>query len=287
MVEFARRIRICGIRRGGAAARTYLLRAAIGAVASAATGLGPPPAIAQTPAAPAASTFDVSLSGALTSDYNYRGYTLSDHQPSVSTNFEATYNIFFAAINTASVSMPMLSHFQMTNFAGIQPIFGPLTMEVGAEYYSYPGSDINIAYLEYYAAPTYAVNSKLTLGLNVYYAPDYSRTGAWENYNSVTAKYTFDSGFALSGELGRQSFGTTTPTADSPAIKLPDYTYWNFGVSYTYTALTLDLRYYATTLSKQSCYLITGTGQPDAGSNGCSPAIIGTMTWNANLSGVK
>jgi uncharacterized protein (TIGR02001 family) len=287
MVEFVRRTRIYGKRRGCTAARTYLPRAAIVFFASAAIGLGILPAIAQTPAAPAASTFDASLNGAITSDYNYRGYTLSDHQPSASTNFEATYNFFFAAINTASVSMPKLSHFQMTNFAGIQPIFGPLTMEVGAQYFSYPGSDINIAYLEYYLAPTYAVTSKLTLGLNVYYAPDYSRTGAWENYNSVTAKYTFDSGFALSGELGRQSFGTTAPTADSPAIKLPDYTYWNFGVSYTYTALTLDLRYYATTLSKQSCYLITGTGQPDTGSNGCSPAIIGTVSWSANLSGVK
>jgi uncharacterized protein (TIGR02001 family) len=286
MVEFAS-TRICGIRRGCAAARTYLPWAAILVSAGATIGLGTPPAIAQTPATPATSTFDASLSGAITSDYNYRGYTLSDHQPSASTNFEATYNIFYAAINSASVSMPMLSHFQMTNFAGFKPLFGPLTVDVGAQYFSYPGSDINIDYLEYYLVPTYAVTSKLSLALNFYYAPDYDRTGAWENYNSVTAKYTFDSGFALSGELGRQSFGTTAPTMDSPAIKLPDYTYWNFGLSYTYTALTLDLRYYATTLSKQNCYLITGTGQPDTGSNGCSPAIIGTVSWNANLSGVK
>ena len=37
---------------------------------------------------------------AVTSDYNYRGYTLSDHLPSVSGNVEATYNIFFASVKS-------------------------------------------------------------------------------------------------------------------------------------------------------------------------------------------
>jgi uncharacterized protein (TIGR02001 family) len=265
----------------------YLPWAAILVSAGATIGLGTPPAIAQTPATPAASTLDASLSGALTSDYNYRGYTLSDHQPSASTNFEATYNIFFRGYRFGLGIDAEAISFSDDQFCRRPAYIRAFDDGIGAEYFSYLGSDINIDYLEYYLAPTYAATSKLTLGLNVYYAPNYSRTGAWENYNSVTAKYMFDSGFALSGELGRQSFGTTTPTADSPAIKLPDYTYWNFGLSYTYTALTLDLRYYATTLSRQNCYLITGTGQPDTGSNGCSPAIIGTMSWNANLSGVK
>ena len=90
--------------------------------------------------------------------------------------------------------------------------------------------------------------------MNAYYAPDYSRTGAWENFDSINAKYTFESGLAISGELGRQSFGTIKATAMDAAHKLPDYTYWNLGFSYTYKALTFDLRYFATTLSKQSAF---------------------------------
>jgi uncharacterized protein (TIGR02001 family) len=175
----------------------------------------------------------------------------------------------------------------MTDSAGLRPVFGSLTFEVGAEYYSYPGSEIDVDYVEFYAAPTYALSSKLTLGLNAYYAPDYDRTGAWENYNSGTLKYQLDSNWSVSGELGRQRFGTTRPTADSPAIKLPDYTYWNFGVSYTYKILTADLRYYDDTLSKQSCFLITGTGSAALGSNGCSAAIIGSLTWSLNVSALK
>jgi len=239
------------------------------------------------PSKASGSTFDINVSAAVTSDYNYRGYTLSDHRPSASTNWEATYNIFFAGINAASVQMPMLSQIQTTSYGGIRPVFGNLTVETGVGYFSYPGSPIDISYPEYYIAPSYALTSKLNVGVNIYYAPDYSRTGAWENYDSVNAKYTFDSGLSVSGELGRQSFGTTKPTALAAAVKLPDYTYWNFGFAYTYKALTFDLRYFATTLSKQNCNLITGTAAPGMGSNGCDPAIIGSLSWSANLSGLK
>jgi uncharacterized protein (TIGR02001 family) len=249
----------------------------------------PAPSTATRPEQPKdpTSSFDVNVGASITSDYNYRGYTLSDHRPSASTNIEATYNIFFVGVNTASVQMPKLSQFQMTDYAGIRPKFGQLTIEAGVAYYTYPGSEIDISYPEYYVAPAYALTTQLTIGLNVYYAPNYSRTGAWENYNAIQAKYTFDSGLSFSGELGRQGFGITKATSSSLAYALPDYTYWNLGFSYTYKALTFDLRYFATTLSKQSCFLITGTGQSDTGSNGCEPAVIATMSWNANISDLK
>jgi uncharacterized protein (TIGR02001 family) len=295
-----------GSRNGNRARACVLTRAwlaTVGALAIVIIGFQPRAAKAQqldssTPPAPStatrpeppkdtASAFDVNVGASITSDYNYRGYTLSDHRPSVSNNIEATYNIFFAGVNTASVQMPNLSQFQMTDYAGIRPTFGQLTVEAGVAYYTYPGSPIDISYPEYYVAPTYALTSKLSVGLNAYFAPDYSRTGAWENYNSIQAKYTFDSGLSFSGELGRQGFGTTKATASSLAYALPDYTYWNLGFAYAYKVLTFDLRYFATTLSKQNCFLITGTGQPGIGSNGCEPAIIATMSWNANPSGLK
>jgi uncharacterized protein (TIGR02001 family) len=249
----------------------------------------PAPSTTTRPASPkdATSSFDVNFGAAITSDYNYRGYTLSNHKPSASTNIESTYNILFASVNTASVEMPKLSHLQMTNYAGIRPTFGKLTVEAGVAYYSYPGSAINISYPEYYVAPTYALTSKLTVGLDAYFAPDYSRTGAWENYNAIQAKYTFDSCLSFSGELGRQGFGTTTATPSSPGYKLPDYTYWNLGFSYAYKAVTFDLRYFGTTLSKQSCFLITGTGLAATGSKGCDPTVIATLSWNLSLSGLK
>jgi uncharacterized protein (TIGR02001 family) len=295
--------RICSDDWARGPVRRFARLTAAGALAIAIASTLPPPAQAQqadsaTSPAPSmaarpalrtdtASAFDAKVTASITSDYNYRGYTLSDHKLSASANLEVTYNILFATVNAASVQMPMLSQIQMTDYAGIRLVFGPLSLETGLAYYSYPGSGIDISYLEYYVAPRYALTSKLTIGVNAYYAPDYNRTGAWENYDSINAAYTFDSGLAISGELGRQSFGTTKPRTTAAAQKLPDYTYWNLGFSYTYKALTFDLRYFATTLSKQSCFLITGTGQAAAGSNGCNPAVVATLSWNTSLSGLK
>jgi len=186
-------------------------------------------------------------------------------------------------VNGASVQIPELSHFQLTNTIGLRPTFGKLTLESGFAYYSYPRSAQDLSYGEMYIAPTYAVTPKLTLGLSVYYGPNYYRTGAWENYDAVNGKYDFGHGLTLSAELGRQSFGTT---ADTPPIKLPDYIYGHIGATYTYNALSFDLRFHGTTLSRQSCFLITGTGSP-AGSNGCQPTIVGTVSWNGALSELK
>jgi uncharacterized protein (TIGR02001 family) len=276
-------------RRTATGALVMAIASALRPQANAQEAASAPPArsTAEVPGTGTASKFDVNVAAAITSDYNYRGYTLSDHKPSVSANFEATYSILFADVDAASVQIPMLSQLQMTDYVGIRPVFGPITVETGLAYYSYPGSVIDVSYPEYYVAPKYEVSSKFTIGVNVYYAPDYSRTGAWENFDSIDAKYIFDSGLAISGELGRQSFGTTKATAMDAAHKLPDYTYWNFGFSYTYKALKFDLRYFATTLSKQSCFLITGTGEAAAGSNGCNPALVATLSWSTSLSGLK
>jgi uncharacterized protein (TIGR02001 family) len=237
--------------------------------------------------ADASSAVDAKFSAGVTSDYNYRGYTLSDHLPSVSANGEVDYNIFFASVNVASVQMPDLSHFQMTDTLGLRWTFGALTTEGGVGIYNYPGLANDPSYAEAYVAPSYAVTKQLTVGLNVYYAPDYYRTGAWENYNSLTAKYEIGWGLTFSAELGRQYFGTTRATATSPSIALPDYTYGNAGFAYTYKAFTFDVHYHATTLTKQSCFLITGTGSATGGSNGCDQAVIATLTWNAGLADVK
>jgi uncharacterized protein (TIGR02001 family) len=239
------------------------------------------------PAAETTSAFDAKFSAGITSDYNYRGYTLSNHFPSVSGNVEVDYNILFASVNAASVQMPDLSHFQTTDTVGLRRTFDKLTVETGGAIYAYPGGADDPSYAEVYVSPTYAVTKKLTLGVNVFYAPDYYRMGAWENYNSFTAKYEIGWGLSFSSELGHQFFGTTRATATSPAVKLPDYTYGNAGFSYVYKSLTFDIRYHATTLSRQACYLITGTGSAVTGSNGCDQAVIATLTWNAGLSDVK
>ena len=231
-----------------------------------------------TPATEASSSLDAKFSASITSDYNYRGYTLSSHLPSVSSNVEVDYDALFASVNVASVEMPGLSHFQMTDTLGLRRAFAGLTIETGGAIYSYPFFTTDPSYAEVYLSPSFTVTKQLTVGVNVFYTPDYYRMGAWENYNSLAAKYDIGWGLTFSAELGHQFFGTT-----SVGIKLPDYTYGNAGFSYTYKSLTFDLRYHATTLTKQSCFLIIGTGSPISGSNGCDQTVIASLSWNATL----
>jgi uncharacterized protein (TIGR02001 family) len=236
---------------------------------------------APAPVPQAAPLLDAKFSAGITSDYNYRGYTLSNHRPSISGDAELDYSLLFVSVSAASVQMPDLSHFQMTNTLGIRPAFGPVTVETGVAYYSYPGGANDPSYSEFYVAPSYAATSRLLVGLKLYYAPDYYRMRVWENYNSITAKYDVGSGLTISAELGHQNFGKTL------IVALPNYTYGNVGFSFSYKSLTFDLFYHATTLSKQSCFLITGTGSAIGGSNGCDPAVIARLSWSTKLSEVK
>jgi uncharacterized protein (TIGR02001 family) len=169
------------------------------------------------PAEESKSSLGVNLGASLTSDYNYRGYTLSDHRPSASTTIEATYNIFFAGIDSASVQIPMLSQFQMTNYAGIRPVFGKLTVESGVAYFSYPGSAIDVSYPEAYIAPSYALTSKLTLRLNAYYAPDYSRTGAWK----ITTRSTSNIHWIKAGRSPASSANRALAPLPRRRLRLP------------------------------------------------------------------
>ena len=165
-----------------AMAAAHLLPSLAQAQQSDDTNSGTSPLVTKAPATKtqteAAPSFDAKFSAAAISNNIFRGYTLSNNLPSVTGTVEATYSIFFASVNGASVQIPELSHFQMTNTIGLRPEFGKLTVEGGVGYYTYPGSQVDKSYAELYVAPTYAVTPKLTLGLSVYYGPNYYRTGA-------------------------------------------------------------------------------------------------------------
>ena len=65
---------------------------------------------------------------------------------------------------------------------------------------------------------------------------------------------------------------------------MPDYNYWNAGLSYSYKFATLDLRYHGTDLSKTECANITGgTNGSNAGalttSKYCGTAVVGTISF--------
>ena len=146
--------------------------------------------------------------------------------------------------------------------------------------------------LELAGKVSWTYQDALTLGANAFHAHNWLGTRAPGTYGSLTAKYAFPetllgfSGLAVSGELGHYWLGTTSATLGS--VRLPDYTYWNAGASYTWKMLTFDLRYHDTDLSRRDCFTLTsdprGIFNGSGRSRWCGSTVVGTISVDLQAS---
>jgi uncharacterized protein (TIGR02001 family) len=232
---------------------------------------------AKAPPPPAVPDFDIAFGGSIASDYLFRGITQSNHGPSGSAYFEPRFmkNLFYVGIAASGIDWPTAYGLNSPSaeidlYAGVRPVFGPVTVDLGVIYYWYPNPAVGTFrsdFVELYAKPSWTVNDTLTLGANAFYSPSLLNYGAPSWYLSGTAKVTFPSsmfppdwGMYISGELGHFWVGTTSNlpfvNANPPPIgfyDIPDYNTWNIGVGFTFKDFTLDLRYSGTDLSKFNC----------------------------------
>jgi uncharacterized protein (TIGR02001 family) len=282
------------------------------------------------PMAAPESPWEWAFGGALLSDYNFRGISQSNRGPSATvyseTRFKPISNLeFYFGSQYWAVTLPTNPTCECDIYGGIRPTFGPLAFDFGAIYYWYPRERQHAAVVgaseppyfngnttlpdtdmwEVYAKLQWeVVKDRFWLGFNEYYSPSWLHTGAWGNIFSGTAKvagqsFSFafwkDVGWYVSGEVGYYSFGTTNfvPGVFAPAIKLPNYTFWNVGLAFTYKVFTLDFRYYDTNLSKTNCNVLTGdpgatpTGGGTLGSRWCSSAFITALKFDLTLANLK
>jgi hypothetical protein len=288
--------------------------------------------------APDPPAWDVAFGSAVASDYIFRGITQSNHSPSVAVYFEPRYNInkdlqIYAGLGGASIAFPNRASAEVDIYGGIRPTFDKLSLDFGGWYYWYPrgqcfntsppggaeciaalpnGNTIkqNLSFFEAYAKFSFAVTDAFSIGGNFYYSPSFLNSGADGEYVSGTAKYTFaalSNGVTpyISGEFGRQFFGTTDAfyglgagSAFPNGIPYADYNTWNVGFGWTYKVFTVDLRYSDTDLSKGNCNAFTGDftagGTPAGGnvtainpgglgSNWCGSAFIARLSADLTI----
>lgn len=247
------------------------------------------------PAEPPPSPFDVTFGAKLSSDYNFRGISQSALGPSGSGYVEVKYGLFYAGASLATVDLATRPPAEIDLYAGVRPTWGPLNFDFGAIYYWYPREQQllvlgvpftprNTDYIEGVAKVSYTWNDMVTIGANLFAAPNWLGTGAHGIYASATAKVTLPYDFAVSAELGHYWLGRTD--AYLGGIDLADYTYWNIGLSWTHKAMTVDLRYHDTNLSKGNCFLITSDpgGIATGRSNWCGAAIIAAVSFDLTAS---
>lgn len=291
----------------------------------------PPPPVSYNP-------WDVAIGAGVASDYNFRGISQSDRKPSVNAYFEPRYNVtkdfqLYAGIGGYSIDFPNRAAAEIDFYGGFRPTFGALALDFGVWYYYYPGGQCfnaagpdldciangnlpngnvikkNASFLEWYGKATYTFNDNFNVGIGGFYANDWLNTGAEGTYGNVTAKFTGTAlpngwNWYVSGEYGHYWLGTTDVFYSSVnfplGTPLPDYSTWNVGIGFTYKAITIDLRYYDTDLSKADCNVLTGaqnaTFDPSnvtainpggLGSKWCSEAFIAKLSFDTTLNALK
>ena len=209
---------------------------------------------------------------------------------------------FYVGVSAESISFANRAAAEVDIYGGIRPTFGAFAFDIGVWGYLYPGGSCadgvttggipgggvcpvstntiflangnvmkkDVSFFEVYGKMNYTVNDNWTFGVTEFYTPSFLNSGAWGNYSSITGKYTAPStifgssgvGMYVSGEFGRQWFGTTDSfygTATFPnGIHYADYNTWNIGIGFTYKVFTLDLRYSDTDLNSANCSAFTG-----------------------------
>src|ERR1700692_4875416 len=95
-------------------------------------------------AAPPPSPWDVVVTAALMTDYNFRGVTQSNHKPSTQAGFELRYNWnsnwqSYGGISGESINFPNHAAAEIDFYGGIRPTFDKLALDFGAWLFYYPG----------------------------------------------------------------------------------------------------------------------------------------------------
>lgn len=197
----------------------------------------------------------------VTSDYIFRGFSQSAERPAVQAGVEATYKwlyfgIYGSTIDFGDVGTKDVAHAEVDYYAGIKPVVGPVTFDIGAIYYTYPnafdpGAELDMVEIKVGASGE--IWKDATLGVTAYYSPEY--TG--ETGEVFTIEGSFSQGFAaIRGVTPSWSSTLGYSTGDDPAFAAvfgngdDNYFYWNSGVELGFgDNFSLDFRYWDTNVS--------------------------------------
>ncbi|MDO8981218.1 MAG: TorF family putative porin [Afipia sp.] len=213
----------------------------------------------------AADAFGFSARAGMASDYIYRGVTLTSHKPAVGAAFETTLNKFYAAATVTSVNLPSHPAAELTFGGGLRPALGSIDLDLGWTYFAYPGElpGGGTEYWEFLARGDTKIGDQLRVAGGFAYSPNVSNTGAWSKFAAFgfgveIPKNTLPPNFTavLTAGAGYSWFGNQKD--EFGGFPLPSYLTWNAGVTLGRGNIRLDLRYYDTNLSKESCFVYTG-----------------------------
>jgi uncharacterized protein (TIGR02001 family) len=196
-----------------------------------------------------AANAEVSANVSFTTDYIFRGVSLSDENPAIQGGFDWSNDSFYAGTWGSSLFDGM----ELDLYAGWTPSTGPVTWDVGLIGYFYPGADDDGAEFDYYegkVAGEFSVTDAFAVGAGLYYSPEnYGDTGD-ATYYEINGSYTVSDALSFDAAYGNQT--VEDPDGAPGGADEDDYSTWNIGGTYAMHGFSLDLRYHDTDIDAGS-----------------------------------
>jgi uncharacterized protein (TIGR02001 family) len=188
----------------------------------------------------AAAEGTVSANVALTSDYVFRGISLSDNGPAIQGGFDYESELFYAGVWSSSVVEGM----ELDLYAGFTPSTGPIDWDLGLIGYFYPGADDDGAEFDYYELLVGAsadLTEQFTFGGALYFSPENFGDTGEALYLEINGAYAVSDAFAINAAYGNQNIEEPA----GPGTE-DDYNTWNIGATWALHGFELDFRYHDT-----------------------------------------
>jgi len=235
-------------------------------------------ALAFTFAAQARADENTGLSGTLTltSDYRIRGVSQNNRELTpegeIDWNGENGWSL---AARAFKVNFEDHQHtsLELDFLAGRQFVLDGTTLLVQATYYAYPNHSRAGGAPRYSLFEVAGTASRTwgpwTPSVFVAWSPDYFGETGNAEYVALGLAYQFNDWLSVSADAGEQWIAQFD---GAPRSGFP-YTNWDFGLTATRHAFSLDVRYAATSLSQDQCLRTQG------GSHWCEADVIATLSY--------
>jgi uncharacterized protein (TIGR02001 family) len=225
---------------------------------------------------------------ALATEYVFRGISQTSEGPAVQGGFDLTCGIFYAGVWASNLDWnEAATNIEMDWYAGIKPVTGPITWDLGVIYYTYPGgldTGGEYNYVELKVGGSATVWKDATLGLTLFYSPDYQ----YETDTVWTLEAAFSQALPKFSAFRREwtptfsaLVGYQKATGDEAKYQVfvtggdDHYLYWNAGLTLGFAdKFSIDVRYWDTDIDKTA----PGASCSDTLFS-CDQRVVGTLKF--------
>ena len=218
----------------------------------------------------AADKLSWTINAGVTSDYIFRGTSQNGRNPTAQGGLDISYGIFYAGtffsgVKFGAESAVASADVEVDAYAGVKPKWGDFTFDFGIITYNYLNTHISHfngkfdpSYQEIKAGASVTILNDLALSGTVYYSWDYfGETGGATTIEGTASKpiaKIADVDLAASGTVGH-TFYSDSFAHSGTGFRAPnfEYTYGNVGLTATYKAVSLDVRWWDTDLPTAGC----------------------------------